>query len=208
MRGLRPLALGVALLLAGCAAPAPTPTPTSTPLARSSPGFATAKPAPSTPPATASPTPVAILPSLPTMSTGSPRPTATAACQPTDQDHYVYNPGRLAVVAACIRVTGTVEAVRSEADGDLHILVALDPPYGHLLTPANQGEELGDLVVEPVCVREVTQADAIATCQRDRDPLTSFPSVGMHIWLEGRYVHDLEHGGWSELHPLYRWGRA
>jgi len=33
------------------------------------------------------------------------------------------------------------------------------------------------------------------------------PSVGMHVWMEGRYVLDLDHGGWAELHPLYRWGR-
>jgi hypothetical protein len=24
--------------------------------------------------------------------------------------------------------------------------------------------------------------------------------------MEGRYVLDLEHGSWAELHPLYRWG--
>lgn len=129
------------------------------------------------------------------------------ACAATDQDRYVYNPARLRTVAACMVVTGEVAAVRTEADGDLHILVALDPAYVHLLTPANQGEELGDLVVEPVCVRGVSQADAIATCAADSDPLASLPTtVGAHVWLEGRYVLDLEHGGWAELHPLYRWG--
>ena len=104
-------------------------------------------------------------------------------------------------------MTGVVEAVRSEADGDYHILVALDGPYVHLLTPANQGEELGDLVVEPVCERTVTQADAVAVCASDPDPLAGpLPSVGMRVWMEGRYVFDLQHGGWAELHPLYRWG--
>jgi len=135
--------------------------------------------------------------------TTSPKP---GACKPTDQDRYVYNPDRLAVQAACIRVAGTVEAVRIEADGDLHILLALDPEFTHLLTPANQGVELGDLVVEPVCARPVSQADAIAICGSDPDPLSGpFPGVGKKIWMEGRYVFDLEHGGWAELHPLYRW---
>ena len=98
-------------------------------------------------------------------------------------------------------------AVRTEADGDLHILVALDPAFVHLLTPANQGEELGDLVVEPVCVGVVSQTDAIATCAADPDPLATPPTtLGAHVWLEGRYVLDLQHGGWAELHPLYRWG--
>lgn len=138
----------------------------------------------------------------------TPKPTTKpAACKPTDQDRYVYNPSRLAVQAACIHVSGTVEAVRHEADGDLHILLALDPAYTRLLTPANQGEELGDLVVEPVCVRSVKQADAKETCASDPDPFPgSFPVVGEVVWMEGRYVFDLEHGGWAELHPLYRWG--
>ncbi len=136
------------------------------------------------------------------------RPTANpATCSPTDQDRYVYHPNRLAVQAACISIIGTVAAVRHEADGDVHILVALDPAYRHLLTAANQGVELGDLVVEPVCVRRVTQADAIATCASDPDPLAgSLPTVGARVWMEGRYVFDLDHGGWAELHPLYRWG--
>jgi hypothetical protein len=102
---------------------------------------------------------------------------------------------------------GTVAAVRKEADGDLHILLALDPRYAYLLTPANQGEELGDLVVEPVCVRSVTQLDAEAICASDPDPLSPpFPVVGQRVWMQGRSVFDLDHGGWAELHPLYRWG--
>ena len=119
----------------------------------------------------------------------------------------MYNPDRLEVAAPCLYVTGTVGAVRTEADGDLHILLALDPSYTHLLKPANQGEELGDLVVEPVCVRSVTQTDAEAVCAADPDPLAQpFPVAGERVWMEGRYVFDLEHGGWAELHPLYRWG--
>jgi hypothetical protein len=138
----------------------------------------------------------------------TPKPTTRpSTCKPTDQDRYVYNPSRLAVQAACIHVSGTVEAVRHEADGDLHILLALDPAYTRLLRPANQGEELGDLVVEPVCVRSVSQADAKGTCASDPDPFPgSFPVVGEAVWMEGRYVFDLQHGGWAEIHPLYRWG--
>jgi hypothetical protein len=144
--------------------------------------------------------------------TPTPKPTVTptqkpVACKATDQDRFVYHPSRLDVQAACIRVTGTVEAVRREADGDLHILLALDPAYSRLLTPANQGEELGDLVVEPVCVRRVTQTDAIQLCRSDSDPFSGpFPVVGETVWMEGRYVLDLQHGSWAELHPLYRWG--
>ena len=137
----------------------------------------------------------------------TPTSTAAAACAPTDQDQYVYSPDRLVVEAGCIHVTGVVEAVRTEADGDFHILLALDPAYAHLLTPANQGEELGDLVVEPICVGAVSQTSAMAACASDPDPLRPpYPGVGDKIWMEGRFVFDLDHGGWAELHPLYRWG--
>jgi hypothetical protein len=142
---------------------------------------------------------------------GAATPTAASppACIPTDQDKYVYHPDRLEVRAACLRVTGRIAAIRNEADGDLHILLALDPEFTYLLTPANQGVELGDLVIEPVCVRKVTQADAIHVCSTDPDPLRSpLPGVGAHVWMEGRYVFDLEHDSWAELHPLYRWGPA
>ena len=142
----------------------------------------------------------------------SARPTArrtatrTAACRPTDQDRYVYHPARLAVLAACLRVTGTVAFIRDEADGDLHLGLALDARYAHLVVAANGGAERGDLVIEPVCELPVTQADAIATCAADPDPLRGLPRLGEHVWTEGRYVADLQHGGWRELHPLYRWG--
>ena len=163
----------------------------------------------------ASPTEIPTEGSATPTATGTPatdEPTAgatskPAACSPTDQDRYVYHPYRLTVQAACIRVTGVIQAVRKETDGDFHILLALDPLYAHLLTPANQGVELGDLVVEPVCVRQATQADAVAICASDPDPLAPpYPVVGQRVWMEGRYVFDLEHNGWAELHPLYRWG--
>ncbi len=159
-----------------------------------------ATPAATAPPTTPRPTPQATRARTPT-------PTVAAACVPTDQDQYVYSPDRLVVQAACIRVTGVVQAVRTESDGDFHILLALDPAYARLLTPANQGEELGDLVVEPICVRAVSQASAVAACASDPDPLQPpYPGVGDAIWMEGRYVFDLDHGRWAELHPLYRWG--
>ena len=138
---------------------------------------------------------------------GRPPTPKPAACTPTDQDQYVYHPYRLAVQAACIRVTGTIAAIRHEADGDLHVLLSLDPAFAHLLTGANEGVELGDLVVEPVCVDSVTQTDAIASCAADPDPLSgALPVIGDTVWMEGRYAFDLQHGGWAELHPLYRWG--
>lgn len=178
----------VVLCLTGCVATPAAPAAAATPLETLT--FAMSTPAD----LGADPTPSSIIP-------------ISASCRPTDQDQYVYNPDRLVVVTACVRVSGTVEAIRLEADGDLHILIALDPAFAGLLRPSNEGEELGDLVIEPVCLRPVTQDDAIATCLGDRDPLAGpTPGVGEHVWMEGRYVLDSEHGGWAELHPLYRWG--
>ncbi len=192
-RSLAPLALSlIAMLAVGLAACGSTVTE------------ATPAPAASTP-AAAGPTPTPT--STPTDATTAKAPTGAArGCLPTDQDRYVYRPARLAVQTACRRVSGVIEAVRSEADGDLHILLRLDSPYLPLLRPANAGEELGDLVIEPVCVHAVSQADAIGPCAADPDPLKNLPQAGMRVWMEGRYVLDLDHGGWAELHPLYRWG--
>jgi hypothetical protein len=128
-----------------------------------------------------------------------------AQCSPTDQDRYVYHPSRLHVLQSCIRVTGLVEAIRIENDGDLHIRLRVDPQYQPLLQPANRHEQ-GDLVVEPVCPSLPLQPDALDICVGDPHPLTNLPVPGQHVWMEGRYVLDGEHGNWAELHPLYRWG--
>src|SRR5437868_3292030 len=141
--------------------------------------------------------------------------TSGATCQPTDQVNYIYHPDRLSVQQECIRVTGEVLAKISEADGDYHIRVLLDPQFSNLLTPGNQQQcanndagvkTCGLLVVEPVCEHSVSQSDAIATCVADTDPLSLLPVVGQRYWLEGRYVLDLDHSSWAELHPLYRFG--
>ncbi len=132
-------------------------------------------------------------------------PIPPAQCNPSDQDQYVYHPARLHVLQSCIRVTGVVDASRVENDGDLHIQLRLDPPYQSLLQPANRLEQ-GDLVVEPVCPSLPLQPDALDACIGDAHPLTILPVPGQHVWMEGRYVLDGEHGNWAELHPLYRWG--
>lgn len=173
------MAATIALLVA-CGSPSPTPTTS----------------------------PVASASTTPTVST-SPGNSPSPICEPTDQDQYIYHAYRLIVQQACIRVTGTIDFVRTEADGDFHIGLKLDPQYANLVNSCNStcvnGAEHGDLVIEPVCANPVSQSDAVATCAADTDPLTSIPSIGQHVWMEGRYVLDNDHG-WMELHPLYRWG--
>ncbi len=72
---------------------------------------------------------------------------------------YVYNPGRLRVLDPCISVSGSVEEVRKEADGDVHILFRLDQQFESLLNEKNVSRQYGALVLEPICQGKVRQAD-------------------------------------------------
>jgi hypothetical protein len=144
---------------------------------------------------------------------GAPPATQTAStpgatCLPNDQDQYVYDPTRLKVLQACIRVTGTVDDMAVGADGDTIFLLRLDPPYQHLLTSGNEGgEERGDLGVEAVCTVSPVDPIVMALCANDRDPYAQpAPRIGAHVWMEGRYILDLDHESHAELHPLYRMG--
>jgi hypothetical protein len=195
-------ALVLGVVVAGCFSgqtqtSAPSLEPTTSPSASTSPSEIPSE----------SPSAVPSASSSPGATVGA-SPSATA-CLPTDQDADVYHPARLVVITACIRVTGTVYSMKTEADGDLHIRLTVDPPYANLVNTVNVSGQLGKLVIEPVCEKPVTQADAIATCKADKDPLViTGLKVGAHVWMEGRYVTDSQHGGWAELHPLYRWGAA
>jgi len=115
--------------------------------------------------------------------------------------NHVYNPSRLEIVDTCITLTGVIDSIRSERDGDLHIRLRLDPPHAHLVNQANQENQFGDLVLEPICIGKVTQATAITACQNFHQNI-DIPSVGSHVQVIGSYVLDKEHGEWAEIHPV------
>ena len=137
----------------------------------------------------------------------APLPTTTASLPPAtgpvcgDPHAHVYSPDRLQLLAACVTVTGTVAVIRSEADGDLHLLLQLDPGEGKYLNAKNVSGEMGDLVLEPVCVHTPTQTDALPACVGYQNPLP-IPAVGSHISVTGPWVLDLDHG-WQEIHPVF-----
>jgi hypothetical protein len=132
-------------------------------------------------------------------STPSPGPQAIAQCdQSLWQD--VYHPNRLQVLNACTSVTGAVDEVRQEPDGDFHIRFRLDPQFTSLLNQKNISSQQGDLVLEPICQHQVTQADAVAPCKPYSGPHFQ-PQVGQRYLVWGTYVNDTEHG-WNELHPI------
>jgi hypothetical protein len=93
----------------------------------------------------------------------------------------------LVVRDPCRQVSGRVDDVRDEEDGDIHVLVDLDNQYRGMLMANNHTEQGGDLVVEFM--------------PRDYGHLPR-PSIGDRLALTGAYVDDSEHS-WAELHPVW-----
>ena len=124
----------------------------------------------------------------------------TVQCDPILWEH-VYHPQRLNIIEVCTQVSGTIENIREELDGDYHIRLALDPEYQDMVNQANVDQQHGDLVLELICQNPVEQQDAIQSCQ-DFRYIINVPPVGTHVLVTGSYVLDLEHGSWAEIHPV------
>ncbi|SRR5713226_6007483 len=150
-----------------------------------------------TPPQIGSPVPSSntVNPSL----TGAAPAVSSNSCNQELWTH-VYNPSRLKILNQCLQVTGTIEVIRLEKDGDDHILLKLDPGQENLLNEKNIAQQQSDLVLEPVCLHTVTQADAITSCNGFHSNVT-IPRVGTHVKVIGSYVLDTAHG-WNEIHPV------
>ncbi len=113
---------------------------------------------------------------------------------------HIYHPQRLQVLDTCKTVTGIIQSVKAEPDGDYHIRLRLDSQFANLINQENIDKQHGDLVLEPICEHPVTQEDAIAACSGFAGNITS-PTVGSHVQVIGSYVLDTEHG-WMEIHPV------
>jgi hypothetical protein len=85
---------------------------------------------------------------------------ATMPCNVNLWNH-VYNKERLQIIAPCTVVTGKIEEIRSEHDGDKHTLLKLDPGFESMLNAKNMSNQNGDLVVEPMCAGTVVQDDVL-----------------------------------------------
>jgi hypothetical protein len=130
--------------------------------------------------------------------TGATPPPGSTCGNPTA---HVYHPYRLELRNRCQSVSGVIASIRTEADGDLHVRLQLDAQYANLINSMNVEGQHGDLVLEPVCEGQVTQADAVSACNGYSNPI-QVPPVGTHVIAVGAYVQDQQHG-WMELHPLF-----
>lgn len=120
---------------------------------------------------------------------------------------------RLQIIERCKTVTGYIVAMRPESDGDLHILLSLDPGQAVPLTAKNWSGQRGSLVVEPICMRAPTEGSALKqrACTPFRQKFIALEQVRLnlgqkrpratHVEVTGAFVRDMEHG-WNEIHPV------
>jgi hypothetical protein len=148
----------------------------------------------------------------------TPKQMALGECR-SDPLAGVYFPSRLHVVNPCITVSGTVDCLKQEPDGDVHIRLRLDPQFAYLLTSANSVQVCTDqtgphLVVEiiPNKPEGLLFRDNAASKGGFVDPPT--PRAGDHIKVTGPYVlddnqlHNILYFGksaanWGEIHPAW-----
>ncbi len=156
---------------------------------------------------------------------GSPSTSATKPAAPSEtpggecRSGYplanVYHAYRLHIVKSCLAVTGTVEYVRREDDGDVHVELSLPANESHLLDAANVADEYGHLVtvivpadqpdctpgepppLPPTAYRSYSYSYGICT---GADVAT--PALGARVVVTGPYVLDADHG-WMEIHPVW-----
>jgi hypothetical protein len=120
---------------------------------------------------------------------------------PNNIRSHVYNPARLQTVKDCITVSGIVNNVIVEDDGDYHVWFHVDPQYASLPNSANNDYHQGDLLAEIICATTVNQQDAVLACDNYSNQIL-IPGNNRNITVTGPYVLDSVHG-WMEVHPVY-----
>lgn len=121
-----------------------------------------------------------------------------ADCDSTKWVH-VYDPDRLQVLNQCKVVTGMIAERNADPDGDEHMLLKLDKGQKDLLLKKNYSKKQGDLVIEVVCVNNITRKRAMGACDGYVNHVL-LPDVGDRVRVTGSYVID-SHNGWTEIHP-------
>jgi hypothetical protein len=125
--------------------------------------------------------------------------TDAQACDPNIWN-YVYNPSRLEVIDKCMTATGVIQESSADDDGDQHMLLKLDAGQENLLKKKNMKEKNGFLVIEAVCMNNITNPKVGGACKGYVNHV-QLPKVGDHVKVTGSYVID-SHNGWAEIHPI------
>jgi len=102
---------------------------------------------------------------------------------------HVYNPARLQVFKDCVTVSGIVDSVISEDDGDYHVWFHVDSQYANLLNSVNNDYRQGDLLAEIICATMVNQQDAVLACENYTNQIP-IPMVNQNVTVTGPYVLD------------------
>lgn len=131
----------------------------------------------------------------------------------------VYVPERLQLLHRCSTVSGTVDCLKLEPDGDVHLRVGVDPQFAGFLRPANSLQTCVDhpgphLVVE--IIPQHSQGPLFRENNADAGGFVTpaAPSPGDHITVTGPHVIDknllhrvLYQGrpaeNWAEIHPAW-----
>jgi hypothetical protein len=139
-------------------------------------------------------------------------------CKPGPPLAGVYLPFRLHVKNDCVTVSGTVDCLRHEDDGDIHIRLRVDPAYRRLLTPANALQQCAGHAGPHLVVEIIPQHGHLPfltnNASRGGFVTPRTPAVGDHVTVTGPLVwdtnalHDLIYPGknvanWAEIHPAW-----
>ncbi len=130
----------------------------------------------------------------------------------------VYLRSRLHVRKRCVTVTGVVDCLRREPDGDVHIKMRLARRYRRLLTPANAAQRCPGHRGPHLVVEIIPQRGHLPfpenSASRAGFVTPRAPRKGDTITVTGPYVldtnalHDLLVPGrhianWAEIHPAW-----
>jgi hypothetical protein len=125
--------------------------------------------------------------------------TSSADCDSSLWKH-VWKPDRLEVHDWCKTVTGIIEEINAEDDGDTHMLLRLDKGQEKLVNKRNKKKKDGCLVIEAICVNNIYKKKAVLPCQGYVNNVL-IPPQGSHVRVTGSYVNDTSNG-WMEIHPI------
>jgi hypothetical protein len=106
----------------------------------------------------------------------------------------VHHPDRLILLDSSKTLSGRVEKIESDIDGDIHIRLKIGD--SSLLVKNNYKDENGCMVGEIVCA----VPSLFPVCWFYKNKIT-IPKEGDSIEIEGPYVFDKTHGI-TEIHPI------